>query len=1695
MRHKSFATRLFVACFWCFVSVWSPHPSLAQDKPNNAPNRPAQLIAADPEIRALLDNSTATCDQASADQRFGRLQTAVSLADKRGLVGDRALAEAFLASAQIGRGDLDLGFTTARKALQDSIDAKNEVLEADILLSLAGDAQIKGRSLDAVGLVSQALKIAEKAGSLYEKARALGELGKLQLGQGKTSEAAKSIDEALNIDKINGYQLEAIHLVYQGIYLGMTGRVDEALASLSQARTKAVAAKDPFSFISAEGTYAIGLVNKARVDEAIEEMTFLKSGSLQAFIPDAREQACMAFALQSPMFHLTVLEDLTYVLGAANQKAKELEVWKEVYSYSRDHNVLAGAAEAAQKVADLDNQLKNTDDSLKYYAIAIELFRRLQNETNLTQVEVAQSPLLEQVGRGREALPLIGDVSEYAKRHNLRPLEFGAYLETAQIYYTNGDLDSARKVVEAAESMIRPGPYDSEIGNQGVMGLYGRLADIYKALGIPTRELIMIDKEFFVAVHLNDEKSQQLLVSYLDQRLRDLRIRELVEQRQKEGRLSESLLFSYVLYLRDGVPAKPTDDHSNWQRITSLPFEIVAAPGGAKTLVDILDQIGSLFGIEKLSVLDALARYYVGAGDDPVMAEKYAIEAETVLSNATTDVSALKVESSCVLAVAYSRQAKKEQSTKRMAECLSLAKQTNDSQTIRYAQAAVGMAQLYGGGDLSSAKESLEALSKAAPEETALHVQLAMSLAKEKLYDQAHSELERAVATFLSNGETKSAAEAYVVVSRALNPDSSERAQSLQLKYLTSSLKMYQEIKANAEQASVLNDFGDYFLKVSLASQAIESYAKAYDLAESVKRADVAAQAQFGLANSYQALKDLQRANECYKSAAIRYHSLANAGLETISLNALANNYATLGDADTALSTFLEAKNISHNSSDKYTYIVDQSLGTFYRSHGQLENSVQVLKEAVDLATRFGDLQQCAYSHLAIAISDQFVGEWEEALSEIETARRQFEQVNDRHGEALSWSQLVSVYSERESPLKDFEKAQECYAKAKELDPGTVSHFDLTEIYLQTGRYSEAATAALEGIRSCAKQGYIECQAHGLLSLAEAKWSIGDLQGARLVFNQASSLVAKSPDLYLGGRLLYVKARLLVRENRPNEALAAYKELIALIEQVKTRLSDKDQRSLSETYGYIYDELVALLYSMGTKDSPNQSRLASEAFEYAEINKARQFSESWGRVFVGRMKATLPADLRENERKLFSRRDRLVAQLDVSSNSTRQIDPTDKQHLEADLSSTQDEIHSLLKQLRQVAPQYAAIAYPEPVQMSQLPLRPGETVVEFKMTDDATFVWIIHGQGGSRNHLISFYKVSRPRAWFVDRVSILRKALNSGRVGTVDWKIADELFADLFPRDISKAIIDSQEVTFIPDDVLFVLPFELLSPTASAGKFVFLTKPTTYYPSASALRLSRAASHRPKWENAFLGVADPITSPADNRFEVATALRPAVHGPSKRDEGDRPGKEVQPPGSDALKARGFSFERLPGTAVEVESIAALLRTGGQSVDIREGVTATKDAVLDTDLSRFRFVHFATHGVLPVDTGVTEPSLVLSYDGVAPSHMFLSMSEILDLKLSSESVVLSACNTGSGKISRAEGVMSLGRAFLAAGSSSVTVSLWQVSDESTALLMRRYYQSLLDGKRKNIALAEARNAVFMSGQTDPFFWAPFIVIGE
>ena len=92
------------------------------------------------------------------------------------------------------------------------------------------------------------------------------------------------------------------------------------------------------------------------------------------------------------------------------------------------------------------------------------------------------------------------------------------------------------------------------------------------------------------------------------------------------------------------------------------------------------------------------------------------------------------------------------------------------------------------------------------------------------------------------------------------------------------------------------------------------------------------------------------------------------------------------------------------------------------------------------------------------------------------------------------------------------------------------------------------------------------------------------------------------------------------------------------------------------------------------------------------------------------------------------------------------------------------------------------------------------------MTDDSTFAWIVQNRDGSTNDLAAFYEIPKKRDWFLDRLSVIREGLNSGRPGAVDWRISEELFAALFPGEVSKMVADSQEVIFVPDDVLFVFP-------------------------------------------------------------------------------------------------------------------------------------------------------------------------------------------------------------------------------------------------------------------------------------------------
>ena len=190
------------------------------------------------------------------------------------------------------------------------------------------------------------------------------------------------------------------------------------------------------------------------------------------------------------------------------------------------------------------------------------------------------------------------------------------------------------------------------------------------------------------------------------------------------------------------------------------------------------------------------------------------------------------------------------------------------------------------------------------------------------------------------------------------------------------------------------------------------------------------------------------------------------------------------------------------------------------------------------------------------------------------------------------------------------------------------------------------------------------------------------------------------------------------------------------------------------------------------------------------------------------------------------------------------------------------------------------------------------------------------------------------------------------------------------------------------------------------------------------------------------------------------------------------------------------LRRLLLTRDEAEAILSVTprNDGFGALDFR----ANRATVTGDELSRYRIVHFATHGLLnsehPQLSGVV---LSLVDERGQPQDGFLRLHEIFNLRLPAELVVLSACQTGLGKEVKGEGLVGLTRGFMYAGAARVVASLWRVDDAATAELMKRFYRRMLkDGMRPAAALRAAQVEMWRRPQwRSPFYWGGFVLQGE
>jgi CHAT domain-containing protein len=422
-------------------------------------------------------------------------------------------------------------------------------------------------------------------------------------------------------------------------------------------------------------------------------------------------------------------------------------------------------------------------------------------------------------------------------------------------------------------------------------------------------------------------------------------------------------------------------------------------------------------------------------------------------------------------------------------------------------------------------------------------------------------------------------------------------------------------------------------------------------------------------------------------------------------------------------------------------------------------------------------------------------------------------------------------------------------------------------------------------------------------------------------------------------------------------------------------------------------------------------------------------------------------------------------------------------------------IKSLDGQLTKDFPEYAELASPRPMSLgeAQKLLKSDEAMLSYLVGEDETFLWVV------RNGRVEMKRLDIGQAALDEAVRDLRAGLDLGLSDlpafdtTQAFKLYGQVFAAAEP--LLKGV---RHLFVVPDGPLQSLPLGVLvtkKPQKKATDFSgYLQTPwlarkyaLTTLPSVSSLKALRTFAKAARASKPFKGFGDPL-----------------LKGHPGQSRGIPLKKYFKPQGGVDVEMVRTRLAPLPETADELIAMANSLGAGQDSLFLRG--RATETAVKSTDLSDARVLAFATHGLVAGELGgLAEPALVLTppRKETPKDDGLLTASEVATLKLNSELVILSACNTAaSDGTPNADALSGLAKAFFYAGSRSLLVSHWPVQSDAAVKLTTKMLKVIANDNK--IGRSEALRRSMLALMEDksnppefahPAYWAPFVVVGE
>jgi CHAT domain-containing protein/tetratricopeptide (TPR) repeat protein len=568
-----------------------------------------------------------------------------------------------------------------------------------------------------------------------------------------------------------------------------------------------------------------------------------------------------------------------------------------------------------------------------------------------------------------------------------------------------------------------------------------------------------------------------------------------------------------------------------------------------------------------------------------------------------------------------------------------------------------------------------------------------------------------------------------------------------------------------------------------------------------------------------------------------------------------------------------------------------------------------------------------------------------------------------------------------------------------------------------------------------------------LTSLGRLCLERGDYTEAAGYFRRAQDIgrALRYDDLILAA--CHGLARAEQKLGRRLEALAHYDRAIALVVDQDRRLPLRiyNQGFLRDKFA-VFEDAISLVVELQGREP--QRRLDRQALVLAEKLKTLGFYDTlleYRSELRGSSTPELRTKLGEAARK--------ISLLNVRLQEESLSDEDLKASL-LELESAERAYKNLMVQMRNWDPQVTRFTGQRPVDFRGIPndfLGKNEAVLEYLVGRDQVYGILLTEDGILPTALGDSGMIGQLTSDYLKFISLRSdgdfKATKGGA------KLGDLLIGP-FKSRLSRTI---EHLLVIPDGVLHGIPFEALI-WESPGIFLAERFAISYAPSISSLVSIRERPRSARRDMDLLVVPD-----------------------------SRPKSFRHPPTWRLLDFPALTF-------VDEEVKAAVRPFSPEKCLVLEDGKVSEEALKGLPLDRFKIIHIATHGYYDDDKW-ERSGLLLERPAGSAEDGVLRPTDLYDLHLDSDLVVLSGCQTAKGRAPEGTGLIGLSISFLAAGARAVLASLWKVDDQSTARFMERFYIYLAEKKTIAEALRAARTEMIRSHDRHPFFWAAFVLIGD